>query len=290
MTTNGARDPRPWDLAAECSLTDLLAVGDGPTKSRCKWRTGKVPIEESDPLDAAAWLIAELAMRLRCGETDKFPLWRACAIGDAQPTKVQREALEAFIAPSFGLPSSPGSDEHLQGAVAEHVWYQLTAEAVESDRKLRRLEEPDMYVTSPGGDGLAIYADGDGLSFRLWEIKKSTGTSGLSSTVQRAYGQLVANATRYLAQYTATGQRFADHELKAFYAQLVDLWVAGSAMAGAGVSVATSHEAVPKRCFSTMHKYFSSLDGDGQLEGLVTGLGDFGQFAAQSRMFLWSAL
>lgn len=279
-----------WERAANSSLSDLLEIKEPATTTICKWRRGTLPEAESSRLDAAAWLIAELAMRLRTGSSGKLELWRSCAVGDASPSDEERTALEAFVAPSFGLPSSPGPSEHLQGAVAELVWYQLTTEASSPDRKTVRVEPPGLYVTAPGADGLAVYSNSACLSFRLWEIKKATGSSPVSTTVNRAYSQLAAHATRYLAQYTPTGDQFDDPQLKALYAGLVDSWVAGSPESGAGISVSTSHRSTPKKCFSTMQNYFDALVQDGQLEGLVTGLGDFPNFATRVRDTIWTAL
>lgn len=74
----------------------------------------------------------------------------------------------------YQRPHTPPAD-HLEGYVSELVWYFLTKETPPDD--LVRLEPLGFAATDSGGDGLAIHKRDDGeLFFRLWEIKKKTGS------------------------------------------------------------------------------------------------------------------
>ncbi len=197
--------------------------------------------------------------------------------------------LTPFIQPAFGLPSKPRPAEHIQGLVAEYIWYILAQENLPADLKLRRIEGPGFSVTTPGGDGLVVYQRKDAtLIFRLWEIKQHDSEGPVSRTVGRAYSQLSENAEFYLAQLTTLADNYAP-DLAQLYAGLSDLWLERDPRAGVGVAVSTSETYLPKTCFGTMHKRFPDLPVD-QLAGLVVGLGSFPMFAAAVRDQIWTAL
>jgi hypothetical protein len=200
-----------------------------------------------------------------------------------------RRKIAPFIRPAFGLPEAPPSTEHLQGHVAECVWYILARETVPSDLSLRAIEGPSFMVTAPGGDGLAVYQrDDEVLVFRLWEIKKHDSTAGVSRTVSRAVQQLDEKAEEYLAQLTTLASTYED-DVGQLYAQLSDLWLDRDERAGAGVAVSTSDKYLPRGCFGRMHLRFPELLVS-QLSGLVVALGDFPSFADDTRARIWSAL
>jgi hypothetical protein len=271
------------------SFSDLLRIEDGPRRGSCQWTTGKL-----DGTDAAneraAWFVAEGAMRERCtGAPANFNLWRAAATGTRVLTPIEQDRVEPFIRTGFGLPGRELPADHLQGYVAEFVWFLVTRERVPAGRHLRVIKGPGFHVTGPGGDGLAVYKFAGNHIFRLWEIKKHHSSSHVSRTVARAYEQLAANATEYLAQMTALAEQHED-EVASLLAQLVDLWIDGDARAGAGVAVSTSSGSHPARCFGNMGMRFPRLAGAGQLEGLVVGLDDLPQFAERVKGVVWSAL
>jgi hypothetical protein len=251
-----------------------------------------LPTDPRSDVEAAAWLVAESAMRLRTGgATQVFDLWRRGATGEVQLDDSERARVRPFVQTVVGSRANPAPADHVEGYVAELVWYLLTRDSVTPERQVRKIEEPSFYVTGPGGDGLVVFELTDGtLVFRLWEIKKHTGSGHLSATTGRAMRQLAASGAAYLAQYVSVAPS-DDPAVEAFYAHLVDYWVDSHPLAGAGVAVGTSAARAPKRrCFSGMQTYFPGLTGDSQLEGLIASISDFTRFAEDVRGFLWTSL
>jgi hypothetical protein len=283
----------PWERAAGRSLSDLLYVERGPgPQSPCRWLLGTLPEQPQQDVEAAGWLVAEHLLRARFARaTHLFDLWREAATTDLSLSEADRNKILPFISTAFGLPAEPVSEEHVQGYVAEFVWFMLASELPGDGRTIRRIEQPSFYVTGPGGDGLASYELEDGtLIFRLWEIKKHVASAHLSGTVTRACRQLSRNGANYLAQYIAVAPE-SDPALAELYARFVDLWVDTAPQAGVGVAVGTSRSRAPRRrCFSGMQHNFPGLNQGDQLEGLVAAIADFPAFARRVREFVWSAL
>ena len=248
-------------------------------------------------MEAAAWLVAEEMMRARFGEgrlaDDRrlFDLWKRAATGaPLEDREALRSRFVPFVSTAFGTPDAPKHVDHAEGLVAEYVWYLLTLQQVDEGRTLRWIEPPSFYVNEPGGDGLVTYQiSGNVLVFRLWEIKKHTGSGPLSHIVAGAYKQLGENGSKYIAKFSISPPTH-DAEVAALYSRLVDLWVDHAGQAGAGVAVGTSERHTPQRCFSTMHNHFPELDAGGQLEGLIAVVEDFSTFAVMVRGFVWNAL
>jgi hypothetical protein len=283
----------PWERAAGRSLSDVLQVARGPgPQTPCRWLLGTLPDQPDQDVEAAGWLVAERVLRVRFGRaTHLYDLWREAATTDLSLSERDRNKIVPFVRTAFGLPSEPVSEDHVQGYVAEFVWFMLASELPGEGRTIRRIEQPSFYVTGPGGDGLATYELGDGtVIFRLWEIKKHVATAHLSGTVTRACRQLSRNGSAYLAQYIAVTPE-SDPALARLYARFVDLWVDTAPQAGAGVAVGTSRPRAPtRRCFSGMQRHFPGLDQGDQLEGLIAAIADFPAFARRVREFVWSAL
>jgi hypothetical protein len=248
---------------------------------------------EVSPADALAEVLAERIVEFRCrGCPHHFQAWKRGVEGEPSLPKASKAALEAFIRPVFGLRDNKDevTKDHLEGFIAEHLWYFLCMETA-STETIVRIEPPDFAVTDPGGDGLIIHRILDGeLMFRLWEIKKCAGNCPVNSTINTAYGQLNANALEYLARYSGIGQELQDAELSNFYGQLVELWLDAEPGAAAGVSVATSSNNVPARCFSTFGKQFPQFVDPVRLKGMLTAIGDFPDFACKVREFVWKGL
>jgi hypothetical protein len=247
-------------------------------------------VTATQDLEAAAWLLADAAMVLRCGTSPALELWRARARGGPPLTDRQRRSVDVFLTSAFRLPGQPEVPDHLQGYVAELLWYVLAGELAAAGRQLVHVEAPSFHVTEPGGDGLVVWELTDGmLVFRLWEIKKHHGASQLSRTVRRACQQLSDRGAEYLAKYTAVGSHAHDGALGALSAALPDLWMDDDPRAGAGVSLATSADRAPKRrCFGTLPTSFPTMANGGRLEGLVLAIGDFPAFAARVQECVWS--
>jgi hypothetical protein len=247
-----------------------------------------------DGLDAAAWLVAEEIMGLRCGRARAiFEVWRAAATGGAIPQGGDPLLAQPFIVPTFGLPPAGASIEHAQGHVAEITWRMLAKEGDATHRSIVHLARPDADVTSPGADGFVVYRDcaQGNLAFRLWEIKKRDGSGSVSTSIRNAYEQLDVNAERYLAKITGQSEvPNTDAELLQLFADLVPAWKRADPSAGAGVAVAANATALPKRAFTTMHQYFPAFVAAGGIEGCLVGLGSLREFALYVRTLLWSGL
>jgi hypothetical protein len=288
-TSSGA----PWEHAAGRLLSDLVRVEVGPgSQTPCRWMLGTLSDQPNEDLDAAAWIVAERVLAARFGRaTHLFDLWRNSATTGAPLAPDEQTRVLPFIRTAFGIPDAPISEEHVQGYIAEFLWFSLIRELPGERRQIRRIEQPGFYVTGPGGDGLATYELADGtLIFRLWEIKKHVSSAHLSATVSRACGQLNRNGAIYLAQYVAVAPE-GDPALAELYGRLVDLWVDNAGEAGVGVAIGTSRSSAPRRrCFSGMLRHFPGLGGGDQLEGLVVAIADFPAFARRVRGFVWSAL
>jgi hypothetical protein len=242
-------------------------------------------------IDAAAWLVASELMRHRSGSSRAYELWAARARAETELSPQESRLVEVFVQPSIGLEGQPAPTDHLEGCVAEYVWYLLARDSPEDGRVLNWIERPGFAVTDSGGDGLAIYERDDGtLIFRLWEIKKHTGGNTVSATLSAACSQLARNGAAYLARYVGTSGHQPHSRLGDFYSLLVERWIASHETAGAGVAISTSDHQAPKRAFIGMHRHFPHLIAGDQLEGLIAAVGDFPEFAIQVRRYLWTGL
>jgi hypothetical protein len=292
---NGTPDhPAPWDLVDGRSLAALLTVTAHRTTGGCRWRRAACDLNDSDRLEAAAWLVAEEVMKLRCYRADLiFDSWRAAATGRAIPDGGDPSLAEPFVRPSFGLPPDGGALDHAQGYVAEVVWRMLAQQDDHDPREVIYLARPDSDVTSPGADGFVVYqlANQQDLIYRLWEIKKRDGGGGVSATIGRAYEQLDRQADRYLAKLTAQCEIDAGHEALAdLFANLVPTWKRADPPAGAGVAVASDAAGLPTTAFTTMHSHFPRLVAAEGIEGCLIGIGSLTTFALSVRRLLWSGL
>jgi hypothetical protein len=283
----------PWDLAAGRTLTELLEVSTHTTPGGCHWRRGQCAPTDAERLDAAAWLVAEEIMQLRCGRARHiFTAWRSAASGQPPADGTDPSLAAAFVQSTFGLPPDGASEDHAQGYVAEIAWHMLTAEEQAERRAVAHLAVPDPDVTSPGGDGFVIYRNHGraDLAFRLWEIKKRGGSGSVSATINVAYKQLDVNAERYLAKITGqTEVPGLDPDVLDLLADLVPAWKRGDERAGAGVAVAANAQGLPRQAFTTMHQHFP-LFAAGGIEGCLLGLGSLREFALYVRTLLWTGL
>lgn len=286
------------DRAAEVAaargdkVTAFVVVESRGTKAsgKCAWQLVTISGLAADERAAVAWLVADRLMRSRCGKAAAYSKWRDSVLAASPLTGRARDQVIAFIRDVFGMPGSPGSFDHLEGHVGEWLWFLLMSERNEPDRRVALLEPPKFSVTEPGPDGFVVYeVDGQPLLFRLWELKKHTGASGLSGTTREAYDQLGEQGDRYLAQLTAM---HADKpgDLGQLCAELVDLWVDADSRAGAGVGVTSAKLPAPARCFTAMGKHFPQFSEPGQLEALLCAVQDYRDLATDVRRFVWTAL
>jgi hypothetical protein len=271
-------------------LSDVLALDRRGASNRCQWLRGRLSDPPAASQQTAITIVADAAVKSQCrGAGQHYDAWRQAVSQGTRLAADRSLKLAPFIQPAFGLPTRPLPPDHLQGHVAEYVWYILAQENLPAGLTLRTIEGPSFSVTTPGGDGLAVYQRNDAvLVFRLWEVKKHESTMHLSRTVARAYKQLGNHAEVYLAELTTLAGTY-QAEIAQLYAALSDLWIDRDERAGVAVAVSTSDGHLPTRCFGTMHRSFPDLSID-QMQGLVVALGHFPTFARAVRDRVWSAL
>jgi hypothetical protein len=269
-------------------LSDLLDVKlhKDPTHH---WVEARLPAANRA---SAALLVATHIARYRCGGAPQyFDAWLARHGGGPPHPADLLDCLMALIASeSIGSPPDGGKNEdrHLEGFVAEHIWYLLTTENALTYGVPVRVDGPDWSVTDSGGDGLAVYRSGGALVFRLWESKAHTSGGTVRAVVNGACRQVDASALRYLARFSKIGQGLVDPEFQQFYGRLLELWRAGAREAGGGISVATQSASVTD-CFGNLPSYWE-FGHDDQRQGLVVTIDDYLAFAKQVRQELWNGL
>lgn len=169
-------------------LSDVLVLDERGAANRCKWLRGRLSDSPALNQRTAVAIVVDAAVKWQCrGASQHYNAWRQAVAQRTQLSTDQSRKLAPFIRPAFGLPARPLPPDHLQGHVAEYVWYILAQENLPPGLRLRTIEGPSFSVTTPGGDGLAVYQRSDAvLVFRLWETKKHERTVHLSRTVARA--------------------------------------------------------------------------------------------------------
>src|SRR5688572_9862458 len=98
------------------SLTALLGLADSPPSSKCVYVVAGGMASSAD-LAAAARMLADDAMALRCGASPVLSTWRARAAGGPPLSVRDRHAVEAFAKDTFGTASEPGDPNLIQGFV-----------------------------------------------------------------------------------------------------------------------------------------------------------------------------
>lgn len=230
-----------------------------------------------------------MAFHLR-GCPQHYNAWKQRLAGGSDLSSTTYDVISsAYVKPVFGLPGEPIAADHLEGAVSQYLWYFLIRES--SSEGIIRVEHPGFSALDHGGDGMVIHRLSAGyLMFRLWEIKKNTGSSSVSSTINTAYEQLNSRAMEYLARYTAIGQELSDSELANFYSRLVDFWVEATQEAAAGVAVSLSADDVPTTCFTTFGNQFPSFVTPRRLKGMLSAIDDFTAFSEKVQRVVWRGL
>lgn len=276
------------------TLTALLALAAGPDTSTVEYVIGGQQLEGA-AREKVAQLLADDAMRIRCGTAPALQRWRARRDGGPSTTGAQKRAVEIYAGIGFGLPNAPANEDHVQGHVAELLWNRLLQERTvcADGRNLIRAHSVKADPLEPGGDGLVIYRRDEGtLVFRLWEIKKHASSQELSSTVRRASKQLASRGDEYLAKLAGPETLIQGGDLGDLYANIVELWLDRSDRAGAGVSLGTSVENAPTNpgTFGSISTSFPEFSAPGQVESVVVALPDYPGFVSRVREIVWSGL
>jgi hypothetical protein len=286
----------PTPAPASPSLTSLLDMAENLDASDVEYVIGGQQLVGADR-EMAAQLLADDAMRIRCGKSPALDRWRARRDGGPPTTGAAAAAVRAYVGIGFGQPEAQddANEDHLQGHVAELLWNRLIQER-QVCRDKRRLVyahsvKPDPL--EPGGDGLVVYElDGGTLVFRLWEIKKHESRNPISATIRRASKQLSSRGQEYLAKLAGPETVEQAGPLGELYADIVELWLDGSDRAGAGVSVGTSAQHAPTRprAFGSITTAFPHFMQAGQRESIIVAVPDFPGFARRVREIVWSGL
>lgn len=256
------------------------------------WELVAVSPTDQPTLVAGARILAERIVSHLCPAHIR-QMWEEGRSGRPL-TASERTKLKTFLAPHFGDPdvTTKKGDERALGSIAEFLWLELIETRPETARSLVHLESMGFSPTDPGPDGLAVYrTDSGDLCFYLWEMKKHTAASDVSTKVSEASRQIDERAMSYLARYTKVGQQYADgSELRNFFATLVDQWDTQSPTCGAGVAVSTSWTGSEADCFSGLPTRFPNLATGERLEGLLNAVGNYEAFVEEVKKEVWSAL
>lgn len=276
------------------SLTPLLALTDSPGASQVEYVVGGLNLAGTDR-EAAAQLLADTAMSIACGNSSALDRWRQRRDGGPAEVGNSLKTVETFVAIAFGHPNRPPDADHLQGHVAELIWNLLLAErfTARDGRRLVRAHSVKADPLEPGGDGLVVYQNADGvLVFRLWEIKKHAAQQGVSGTINRASRQLASRGHEYLAKLAGPETLVHTGEMGKFYGSMVDLWFDRSYRAGVGVAVGTSDSHAPRsvRSFRSINTSFPEFSSSSQTESIVIAVPDFPGFANRVKEIMWSGL
>lgn len=287
----------PAETPIAISVTELLGIALHPVDAGCSYLFGGLDVT-ADALHPVARLLADDAMRLRCGSSPALSKWRARRDGLApREDDLDRREIEVFVAPAFGLRTSPDlgkTRHHVQGFVAELLWNRLILDRTETPdgRRLTHTQEVKGDPTGTGGDGFVVYEVADGtLVFRLWEIKKHLAKEPISAKIKEAADQLAEHGARYLAMLTGPGSAHSG-ALGKLYGDLVRLWLERSPRAGIGISITTSAEHAPAKhpAFQSIAKVFPDFPNEGQREAAMIVLPDFASFSEAVREAVWSGL
>jgi hypothetical protein len=272
----------------------LLLLSESTADSAVEYVVGGLELGGAER-EAAAQLLADTAMQIVCGESPVLERWRNRRDGGPPETGTALKAVETFVSIGFGTPGSPPNDDHLQGHVAELIWYLVIAERLvaRDGRALVRAHPVKADPLEPGGDGLVVYVTPSGdYVFRLWEIKKHTAQAVISGTINRAGKQLAKRGHEYLAKLSGPESMVEDSSLRELYSSMVDLWFDRSEKAGVGVSVGTSASTAPSshRSFGSIRTAFPSFALPAQTEAIVVAIPDFADFASRVKGIVWSGL
>lgn len=257
---------------------------------KCEWSSHVAVNLTPDEVGALAWVLINTMMRTRFGPAvHLLETWQRHTLAGTKIPPPNNVVIASFVEPVFGLPSAVKSDDHLHGHIGEWLWHLLTKD----NDSVRVQPEPKGDVTDSGGDGFSIYENGTGaLRFRLWESKKNTGSSSLSTSLNRAYEQLLDDGQRYVAKIVGTFAQVShdtSHEMMALINEIPAAWTQGDELVGVGVTLAT-HRSLPAKPFKKMASKLPRLAKPGQLRGLATSISCYDELAQTVRRYAWTAL
>lgn len=109
----------PWryiiGVPVSNTLTSMLAFTPGPAGFGVEYVIGGQALT-SQHRESAAQMLAEDAMRIRCGESPILKRWRAKRDGHEPATRSTDSVVATYAGIGFGLPDKkPATPDHLQG-------------------------------------------------------------------------------------------------------------------------------------------------------------------------------
>jgi len=125
----------------------------GRASGTVQWQSSSL----SDRVQAVSAVAEQLARLRMLGAPNTFAAWQRVRLGGSSYTPQESAVVGDFLRPSVGTRAKPVTADHLQGLVAEHLWYLLELGRVPVG-ELRYLSEPKFHATAPGGDGIAVTA------------------------------------------------------------------------------------------------------------------------------------
>jgi hypothetical protein len=271
------------------SFLDEFVTIEEVEEDNCVWLKYQAVFNEDATLVSMAEGMAKLIMETRCPAI-LYNQWHSAFDGSGDLSDIQKQEVRVYIKPSIGLPGQPATYKELQAVVAEYLWYEIVRNRQEV-HELVDIHAPSLHVTEPGGDGLALYQSAYGsYIFRLWEVKKHTGSGAATSKINKASKQLESKGAEYLAKLSKVGQE-RDHEypgLSGYYAELVRKWIDASDDVHAGVSVSKDdHTIVTDNPIGIMKRHLPRLSGQQQLSAIIISIPSFVELTEKVREALW---
>ena len=251
--------------------------------------------EDADETSELVDVLADRIMEVRC-PGHHYAAWVDHRDNGIPLPAPVISALPFFIGKIFGTPGQEPLRDYLQGYVAEALWKFLSQE--HGHRYPVVCIEWGWDPTDPGPDGLLVHRlDDDALGFRLWEVKKSTGASGIAPVIQAASSQVSERAGFYLARLSKAGPspvapeaQELTPELQELFDYLVEHWLNADPNAAAGVSIASSPQRIPDPCFHQLPQTLPDFETPSRLRGLWIVIPDFSSFCDSVRRVVWNGL
>lgn len=265
------------------------------TEGNCQWSSLDVNFAAPLTLDSLANALAYCIMGIRCPvDSEHFKWWDQAVRGIRTNSDNEKLILTAYIRASLGIETDPLPEEQVQALVAETLWYEIVSNTQANEGLPIKVEEPHFTVTEPGGDGLAVYRKADGgYLFRLWEVKKHNSDSNATHKITKGSEQLRDNGAGYLAKWSKIEQE-VDHThpgLSLFYARLVNMWIAASPDAKAGISVTKKgSSSITTTPIASARAKLTRLVHDSQVEAMVISIPDFTLLASKVRRIIWNGI
>ncbi|MEU5062238.1 MULTISPECIES: hypothetical protein [unclassified Streptomyces] len=280
---------------AQYRVSSFFARVPQAEEAACPWHLVSLAPAGTQERATVAWIVADAVMRQRCGRSPAYDKWRSAALAGMRLSGDEAQQVAVCVQSVFGIPTNPSNAaDHVPGYVGEWLWFLLTREDDLQDREVALLEPPSWNVTEGGADGFVVHRLTGGtdmsLLFRLWELKKFTGTGSVNATITKAAKQLNDRGLEYLAKLCSV---HADKpgDLGELMSQLTQLWSQADPRGGVGVSVSTNAASVPKKeAFTQLSAHLPQLRHPGQLQGVIVAVEDFAAFADLVKEYLWSAL